>query len=359
MPDSPRNYAWLKLVSKNQISDKDVELADAGEPKYVSRKRREFAYPTLNLAFEPSSPVQLPSRTRKEKEKLQESTRNASGAKSKTPNNQFEDKIAGNEDFMEMEFVTFIKPSQSGKKIGSNNNDSNGSNLVRPKSAPSIPKQRTMANTPGVQGLNGMGGKLATDFNAELATAVDVVSNVVVSTLPHQQQRSKGVNTLEETNKAEGRFVELRISTFDDSDLLRGGGGDGGGGARTNISRPSSAGTVRPRRPKSSLHAPSGHASPDPTIVKESLNGTNLKTKKQFTETENNRAGETENVKDRPRRSFTRNSSKVREWSQQEDQDREEVLRKREMSLSEREAVFKESYLRRQLKRLGVGTGDT
>eukprot|EP01036_Dinobryon_divergens_P024143 gene24143-32560_t len=354
MPDSPHNYAWLKLVSKNQIPDKDVELADAGEPKYVSRKRREFAYPTLNLAFEPSSPVQLPSRARKEKEKLQESTRNASGAKSKTPNNQFEDKIAGNEDFMEMEFVTFIKPSQSGKKMGSNNNDSNGSNLVRPKSAPSIPKQRTMANTPGVQGLNGVSGKLATDFNAELATEVDVVSN---STPPHRQQRTKRVNTLEETNKAEGRFVELRISTFDDSDVLRGGGG--GGARTTNISRPSSAGTVRPRRPKSSLHAPSGHASPDPTIVEESLNGTNLKTKKQFTETENNPAGETENVKDRPRRSFTKNSSKVREWSQQEDQDREEALRKREMSLSEREAIFKESYLRRQLKRLGVGTGDT
>ena len=372
IPDSPRNYAWLKLVAKNQIpdKDKDVELAaDTGEPKYVSRKRREFAYPTLNLAFETSSPVQqLPSRARKQ-EKPQENSRNVhGGAKSKTTTNQFEDKDTGNEDYMEMEFVTFVKTTQSGKKMDSNNNDSNGTNLVRPKSAPSIPKQRTMVNTPGVQGLNAMGGKIAADFNAALATEVDLVSNNVVSTPPHRQQRSKMVHASEENNKAavESRFSELKISTFDDSDVLRGGvvsggGGDGGGG-RTNSSRPSSAGTVRPRRPKShtTLHAPSGHASPDPTIVKESLNGTNFKTKKQFTETENNVSEANSLLKDRTRRrSSTRIGSKVRVWSQQEEQDREEAMRKRELSLSEREADFKESYLRRQLKRLGVGTGDT
>ena len=363
-PDSPRNYAWLKLVAKGHIPNKDAEVTAAGnlEPKFVSRKRREFSYPTLNLAFEPTSPVQLPSKSRKEK--LQENNRSMNGAKYRAANYQSEDKAIDNEDGMEMEFITFVKSSPSGKKMNSNNNDSNGTNSVRPKSAPSIPKQRTMVNTPCLQGLNTMGSRIATDFNAVSATEVDLVSNIAVNTPPRRQQQSiKGTNKFQENNKTESaRFVELKNQSFDDSDVFRVGvvSGSGGGG---DFSRPSSAGTVRQRRPKtySSLLDPSGHTSPDPTIVKESLNGANFKLRRQSTETENNAAAGAgdDSVKNRSRRANPRNNSKANQWSQQGGQEREDALRKREMSLSEREASFKESYLRRQLKRLGVGTGDT
>ena len=370
LSEFPKNYSWLKLVTKNTYADPNPvseavnQTADPRNIELPSKKRKELSYQTLNLTFDSAHPVVpvaeadlSPRRskpgpeTNRVKTKLMSSDRVVSQEKDKPT-------FSRNNDAKEFISLT-NRPASNEVKVNPQNNNGS-SHLVRPKSAPSTGRRRPNVDSEQSNGRNPVDSSLEVQGTNPLGrgTAVTAADLLV----------AENGNT--DNGRREGTQAKDDKILFDPA-----GDSEGKGAVRRgrppeaiegSSSRPSSAGFTRLRRKKNlrTFLLATNDVSPEPNVVPESQQGTNLRLKKTFVEShnlgnspkENERIGSHGLARDQQQQQQRQRQEKSQE---EKDKEREDQLRRREASLSEKEAAFKESYLRRQLRRMGVGVSET
>jgi len=348
-----KDYSWMK--PSNKLEDDVQDVNDDIEEKdvsNVSKSRRYLPYPTVNLTFPATSPT---SRF--------ETVANGSPLSSKKPIYQ---KHKDNETAIaNMEYIPISTndgyvsqqiesrtPNRSSNNVNTGNNSS-----VRPKSAPSNSKRSSNTDSlvmkpsdppTSIQQLEVQGVNLFTTSGSFRVTAA---SDLIVSEVsPDHAVERQTIRDLKHTDSNNAKLANT---------------------ATSNSKRPSSAGSTnqRLRRPRPQQATENSPQLSDPNVVKETPQRTLLR--KYYGQNENvediKPSGTAETTKrrktpKREKRKGTVNHLQGRNVEgdiESKANERERKYKQKETILSQREANFKENYLVRQLKRLGVGSSDT